>query len=141
MNVLCPTDAAYIAGLIDGEGTITLSRKHANEKRSLCVSICSTERVLLEFVLAAVGLGRITNKRTYRDHHSPSFTYRVTNRQALELLTATASFLKTYKARRAALILEKYLPLTPRNGKYSATQLRERDEFELELLRMRANTN
>lgn len=139
MNDLCPTDAAYIAGLIDGEGTITLSRKHANEKRSLCVSICSTERVLLEFVLSSVGAGRITTKRTYRDHHSPSFTWRLTNRQALQLLVMTAPFLKTYKANRAALALEKYLALTPRNGKYSVVLTRERDQFEQELLGMRAN--
>jgi len=35
-------DAAYIAGLIDGEGTITLSRKHKNENRQLVVSISNT---------------------------------------------------------------------------------------------------
>ncbi len=37
------TDAAYIAGLIDGEGTITLTREHANENRRLVVSISNTE--------------------------------------------------------------------------------------------------
>jgi hypothetical protein len=34
-NVLTATDAAYIAGLIDGEGTVTLTRKHKNENRQL----------------------------------------------------------------------------------------------------------
>jgi hypothetical protein len=28
-------DAAYIAGLIDGEGTVTLTRRHVNERRQL----------------------------------------------------------------------------------------------------------
>lgn len=28
-------DAAYIAGLIDGEGSVTLSRRHRNENRHL----------------------------------------------------------------------------------------------------------
>ena len=28
-----PTVAAYIAGLIDGEGTVTLTRHHAGESR------------------------------------------------------------------------------------------------------------
>jgi hypothetical protein len=32
---LSQVDAAYIAGLIDGEGTITLSRRHANDRRQL----------------------------------------------------------------------------------------------------------
>jgi hypothetical protein len=38
-NPLRTIDAAYIAGLIDGEGTITLSRKHRNENRQLAISI------------------------------------------------------------------------------------------------------
>jgi hypothetical protein len=32
---LRPEVAAYIAGLIDGEGTITLSRRHANGEPSV----------------------------------------------------------------------------------------------------------
>jgi hypothetical protein len=42
-NDLSITGAAYIAGLIDGEGTVTLTRKHANENRQLAISISSTE--------------------------------------------------------------------------------------------------
>ena len=37
------TDAAYIAGLIDGEGTVTLSRRHRNENRQLVISISNTD--------------------------------------------------------------------------------------------------
>ena len=51
VNSLSPVDAAYIAGLVDGEGTITLSRKHAGEGRQLVLSISNTERPLLEFAL------------------------------------------------------------------------------------------
>lgn len=47
--------AAYIGGLVDGEGTITLSRLHANERRRLVVSIANTEIQLLEFVRREVG--------------------------------------------------------------------------------------
>jgi hypothetical protein len=39
VNSLSSVDAAYLAGLVDGEGTITLSRKHAREKRQLVPSI------------------------------------------------------------------------------------------------------
>src|SRR6266700_2445268 len=52
LHALDPRDAAYIAGLIDGEGTITLTREHRGENRRLVVSISSTERVLLDFVAA-----------------------------------------------------------------------------------------
>lgn len=123
-------DAAYIAGLIDGEGTITLSRKHRNEYRQLSVSISNTERVLLEYVLQTVGAGKITRKRISQSHHTPSYTYAIYNRQALHFLEQLQPYLKGYKARRSALILRDYVALVPRNGKYSEDQLRNRILFE-----------
>ena len=47
---LTPEEAAYLAGLIDGEGTIALTRKHRGEHRQLMVSISSTEQPLLKYV-------------------------------------------------------------------------------------------
>ena len=127
---LDPCDAAYIAGLIDGEGTITLSREHRNENRRLVVSIASTQRCLLEFVADRTGCGKITNKRTTSEPHTLSFAFRVTNRQALELLRQVRPYLRSYKAARAALALKHYLVLTPRNGQYTTGQTRARQEFE-----------
>ena len=43
-NKLSSIDAAYIAGLIDGEGTISLSRRHRNDNRQLVVSISNIEK-------------------------------------------------------------------------------------------------
>lgn len=130
VNQLTPVDAAYIAGLIDGEGTITLTRKHRNENRQLAVSISSTEKNLLEFVMDSVGVGKITNKRIAQAHHTPSFVYAVYNRQALDLLEQLFPYLRGYKARRSALILRDYIKLTPRNGKYTAEQRHAREHFE-----------
>lgn len=53
---LTEPEAAYIAGLIDGEGTVALSRKHAGDNRQLCISISNTERALLDYVLDVTGL-------------------------------------------------------------------------------------
>lgn len=47
-NTLTRIDAAYIAGLVDGEGTITLTRKHRHENRQLAVTISNTEKPLLD---------------------------------------------------------------------------------------------
>ncbi|HTS51750.1 MAG TPA: LAGLIDADG family homing endonuclease [Burkholderiales bacterium] len=58
-------DAAYIAGLVDGEGTVTLTTMHRAENRRLVVSISNTERGLLELGRGALGAGQITGKRTY----------------------------------------------------------------------------
>lgn len=132
-------DAAYIAGIIDGEGTITLTRKHRNEHRQLAVTISSTERCLLEFVKTTLGVGKITNKRTSKSNHAPGFTFSVYNRQALILLQHIAAYLRTYKRRRAELILANYLDLTPRNGKYNPIQLERKSTFEAALLSIKAN--
>ncbi len=69
MNQLSTEDAAYIAGLIDGEGTITLTRLHVGEHRRLVLSISNNDRRLLEFVKSSVGGGKITGKRCYCENH------------------------------------------------------------------------
>lgn len=131
---LRPETAAYLAGLVDGEGTITLSSLHRGERRRIVVSISNTDRSLLEFVRSAVGTGTITGKRTYNPRHAPSFAYKVCNRQALDLLSQIVGYLKTYRAKRAEMALERYLALTPRNGKYGADALRMKADFEHEFL-------
>lgn len=127
-------DAAYIASLVDGEGTITLVRKHAHENRHLSVTISSTERQVLDFVHSTIGVGKITGKRTYQSHHRPAFTYGVYNRQALQVLEQIHGFLKTYKAERSRMALRDYVRLTPRNGKYSPERMAARLEFERRFL-------
>lgn len=133
-KTLSESDAAYIAGLIDGEGTVTLVRKHKSEHRQLSVSISSTELPLLDFVKSATGVGKITTKKISKSHHSPSFTYAVYNRQALNVLEQIFLFLRSYKRARAELILDNYLDLTPRNGKYSKDLLARKNEFERQVL-------
>jgi hypothetical protein len=137
-SVLSAVDAAYIAGLIDGEGTIALTRRHRTDGRQLVVSISNTERPLLDWVLSTVGAGKITGKKTYKDHHAPGLTYSVSNRQALTLLEQVAPHLRTYKAARAQLVLQDYLRLTPRNGRYTA---RIKSEREAMVIRFHALTS
>jgi hypothetical protein len=128
-NLSAP-DAAYLAGLIDGEGTIALTRRHACEHRHVVVSISSTELELLAWTKATTGVGKITRKRTVSDRHAPGLTYSVSNRQALDVLGAVAPYLRSYKRFRAHLVLQHYLALTPRNGKYNAKLADARRRFE-----------
>ena len=79
-------DAAYIAGLIDGEGTLSLSRRRRGENRQFVISISNAEARLLNYVCRSVGAGRITRKRTSKSNLAPSGTYAIDNRQALDLL-------------------------------------------------------
>jgi len=89
---------------------------------------------LLEFVRDRVGAGCIVGKRTYNERHTPCYAYKLTSRQALALLAQIHSHLRTYRRVRAAIALDRYIALTPRNGKYKVETLRLRNEFERELL-------
>jgi hypothetical protein len=73
----------------------------------------------------------MSDQLSARAHHSPSFAYCITSRQALHLLAQIAPFLRTYKSQRACLLLQEYVRLTPRNGRYTAEQLAARAEFEV----------
>jgi hypothetical protein len=126
--------AAYIAGLIDGEGSVTLTRAHRNENRRLVVCISNNELQILRFVKSAIGAGKITSKRKYKDHHQASFTYQISSRQALDVLRHVVGFMKSYKAIRATLALDRYVSLTPRNGRYTVARRQARAAFEAEFL-------
>jgi hypothetical protein len=139
-RTLQPIAAAYIAGLIDGEGTVTLSRRHANERRQLVVSIVSTERNILDWVLMQIGVGKVTNKRTVSPRHAPSFTYSISNRQALALLRQVVPFLRSYKRIRASMAVDRYVSVTPRNGRYSRAQDAARTQFEADFLAVKAGS-
>lgn len=55
-------EASYLAGIIDGEGSITLTRMHANEFRRPCISIASTGFELLIY-LQTITNGSINKKK------------------------------------------------------------------------------
>jgi hypothetical protein len=140
---LSEAEAAYVAGIIDGEGTITLTRTHRDERRRPVVSISSTELPLLQYIRSIVGAGRITGKITTRDHHSPSLAYVISSRQALALLAQVSKYLRTYKLQRCRLLLEEYIAVTPRNGRYTAAQRAAKEMFEERFfaLSIRGGTN
>jgi len=60
---LTKINAAYIAGIIDGEGTITLTSKHKYANRQLAITISNTEIPLLECIIETIEAGKITHKK------------------------------------------------------------------------------
>lgn len=126
---LRPSQTAYLAGLIDGEGTITLTRKNKDAYRRIGVTISNTEYPILKWVLKNVGVGEITNKKSYDSKWTPSYSYQIYSQQALDILKQILPYLQSYKKKRAALALKNYKRLTPRNGKYSKALLTRRAKF------------
>ncbi|WBL14411.1 LAGLIDADG family homing endonuclease [Sutcliffiella sp. NC1] len=125
-------EAAYIAGIIDGEGSITLTRIHRNEYRRPCISISSTDKELLSYIQSITG-GNIVNKKNYSpEKHKDSFVLTIKKKKdVFNTLEHIVHFLRVpQKRKRAAWILNKYDSVTPRNGKYNETSIRRKIEFE-----------
>jgi hypothetical protein len=128
---LSDIEAAYAAGILDGEGSICFSRNRTLRWPSPSVSVASTDRELLEWLRARVG-GSIIQKRTYQPQHSASYEWKLTDRRALEFLKIVRPFLVIQrKITRCDLLLAEYLICTPRNGRYTAEMAaRKRDLIE-----------
>lgn len=125
-------ESAYIAGIIDGEGSISLTRMHGGENRRPCISIASTDLELLVYIQALTG-GKINNKKNYNpDKHKDSYTLNIKKKEAvLSLLKNIKPYLRVDKKRnRSQWIIENYEKLTPRNGKYNPQLLELKLAFE-----------
>jgi len=111
-------DLAYIAGIVDGEGSITLPSYNRGTRYPV-VSVDSVDRELLEWLQATIG-GTIVTKAKYQDHHKQAYTWRVTRNAALQLLADILPYLRIERKKaRASLLVNEYIKVTPRNGKYT----------------------
>lgn len=123
-------EAAYIAGLIDGEGSICLTKCHSNTRRSPTVSFPNTSEALVQLFQTYCG-GTIIRKRAYKANHNVSWTCNIRYDAALRLLTELLPYLRhPEKIRRARLLLAQYKSVTPRNGKYTDALNKARVKFE-----------
>jgi hypothetical protein len=62
-DILTPEEKAYIAGIIDGEGSIMLIRFHKSQQSAPCINITSASIELLEWILNTTKMGRIQAKK------------------------------------------------------------------------------
>ncbi|NFL96896.1 hypothetical protein FDB73_11115 [Clostridium botulinum] len=130
---------AYIAGIIDGEGSIMLFRFHNNQFTSPCISISSTTIELLKWIKSVTKMGTIKRKKNYNtEKHTDSFTYTIKYNDAINLLIQIEPYLviKNKKA-RASLIIKKYKSVTPRNGKYSDEMVKAKGDFYKEFINVK----
>ena len=122
---------AYVAGLIDGEGTITLSHNNKRDPyRTPVVSMTSTTPELVDLLYSEYG-GSVRKHKTYRTEHSDSFIWSVRHNRAIVMLTRISPYLRIpERVYRADLIPTRYKAVTPRNGKYSVQLSQAKLEFE-----------
>lgn len=128
---------AYIAGIIDGEGSILLSRSRAKDHyRHPVVSVSSTTLGLLEFLKQHYG-GHISSHKTYQDHHKKSWSWKIGYSSAIEILINILPYmLEPKKIYRAKLLIDVYPTVTKRNGKYTEEEMKRKLQFEEDFLKI-----
>ena len=140
MNKLSDIDVGYIAGMIDGEGSVSLQknpvRNRTNTLRHPVVSIWNADVQMLKYIQQVTGIGKVSKPTMYSKNYLPSYYFWVESTKAIKLLEVITPHLKTYKKRRAEMILKDYERLTPKNGKYTPKLLQEKEQFVNEFFKL-----
>lgn len=128
-TLLTETELAYAAGIVDGEGSVSFIRSRPNRFPSPQVSVCSTDRELVEWFKERFG-GTIVLKRKRMSHHADAYDWKLIDRNALRFLALIRPYLRIQrKIARVDLLLEFYLDATPRNGRYNDEMLKRKQDL------------
>lgn len=120
---LTKTEKAYLAGIIDGEGTVTLTCSNRGQYAQPQVSIANNNLKLIRWIRQRVGFGSIITKKPKKPNHSIAYAWQVNRAgQCKNILKIVYPFL-ILKRNQAKIVLEQYSTVTPRNGKYSGRML------------------
>ncbi len=124
------TTSAYAAGLVDGEGCITIQRI-SRPKQGYCiyqlrVIIANTEHVMLDWLQLHFG-GSVQQKAEKRVNRKDCWMWSIVSHQAELFLEKILPYMVTKKAR--AKIAIEYRNSLPEGR--SATLLKEREEVAL----------
>lgn len=125
------TELHYIAGLMDGEGSIMLMKRNGTDKyRCPQISMTSTTFELVKLMRDRFG-GCIRSQKVYQAHHKQSWSWLLTYDKALDFCSEICYLLREPKKRKRAEFLSKgYKLVTPRNGKYTEAMAEKKEQFE-----------
>lgn len=96
VKALSVTDAAWIAGFLDGEGTVMLFRRR--ESVALRVSAANTHRPTLEHIASVCGFGSIVTSKRPNPKHKTAYWWQVNAEAAESLLRQLLPHLVTKRA-------------------------------------------
>lgn len=121
----------YLAGIVDGEGSICLTRQNTNSQYRVPIVVVSSTTIELVLALKESYGGCISTKRKKHRSNLPSWTWAVSYRSALKVLKLISPLLLVpKKAARAKFLLSQYHVVTKRNGKYTPKEQKLKFEFE-----------
>lgn len=136
MRDATPVELAYLAGLVDGEGSVGLLRDHGGPFRAPILSICNTDRALVDFAREIFG-GVITTSKPRKAHHKTKYEWKLRYQAAVAALRILLPYMReTEKVRRARMLVNGFAWFTKRNGKYTPRERQMKLLFEKRFLNL-----
>ena len=127
-------ERGYLAGIIDGEGSSTVTKD--KQCRYPVLGVSSTTSQIVEYLKEHFG-GVISKKNERNPKWKQAYIWKIERRKAISLLEEIVSYLNEPKKKaRAQLIIKDYIRLTPRNGRYSEEIKQQKLKFEEEFFKI-----
>jgi hypothetical protein len=122
---------AYAAGMLDADGTVTLSRRNKLSRfRHPSVSVSNTDYNIIIWLKDNFG-GKICSAKPRKSNHSIAYRWTLVYDEALNFLKCIRPYMvHTKKCYRTDILLNEYKQLTPRNGKYTDSLALEKLDME-----------
>ncbi len=112
---------AYLAGLVDADGTIAVTKNRPGDKAYRpYVAIYNTNYKMLDWCRKLIGKGAICTHKPSKPHHSISYSVRWDFDIALNVAKMCEPYLIV--KRKRAKLMSKWKSVAKRNGKYSPEQ-------------------
>lgn len=108
-------ELAYIAGILDGEGFITIDHSRKENKYRVCVGVGNTAKILLDWLQACFGGGIVKSRKPegYRDFYQ----WRLFHGVACEFLLQVIPYLKLKRGQAELAIRFQEQKYNPQTGK------------------------
>ncbi len=108
MNALSMPQAAYLAGLLDGEGSIILARPRGKASRGsaliLRVMIYNNYKPVIDWCKSLLGTGSIIVHKSRKEKWHDNYQFVLSSRQADEFLCAVLPYLRIKKEKAMEVI-------------------------------------
>lgn len=124
LKMLSSADAAYLAGIIDGEGCIGVSRTSYNRGLQLELAIGNTDVRLMDWLLDKVGIGWKYVYQPKMPRAKLSYRWAVSGGAAAMLLVQVLPYLVI--KRDQALLAMEFQSLCPGRGRNTTIEARQR---------------
>lgn len=93
VNEMTVAQAAYLAGLVDGEGSIIAVKRTNGGRHTWRLQVANTQTVLLDWCIEATGVGSIVTTRRKSDKHQDGHWWQCYSWNAYDVLRQIAPYM------------------------------------------------